>query len=230
MSDEKHDDIIPQPDEETPKKPSKRAVMPLRILAVHGINTEVDYNVEEIWEDELIENGVNCIVDEVRWGSTGMVSGDVAAFTRPKFRADANYKVERALRAFFEDGPGVVLAHSMGTVLALHANRKVQSDMPFICLASPLSNRALIGALKAVGYGQVPYGRPYHFWNDDDPICGGSAAKNPNYFDAVRIAVPDPEVRKMNANSEHDVRLYLSHPHVLSALERAHKSILVPKG
>lgn len=196
----------------------------LRVLAIHGINTGDDDPVAEVWEEILNENGIRCKVEELRWGSTGMISGDVAAFTNMKFRRDVNKKIEDGILKFAVGGGGVILCHSMGTVLALHANRKLHLKLPIICMASPLSNRALIGQLKAIGYGQTAYGNPTHYWNDDDPIVGGSAALQPNYFNAVRIAVPDPEARKMNANSEHDVRLYLGHPLVLDGIMEAAKA------
>jgi len=193
----------------------------LRILAVHGINYSDNDPVAELWESILCDMGVNCRVEDVRWGSTGMISGDVAAFARPSFRAKVVAKVDGALEAFAAGGPGVVLSHSMGTVLALHSERRVQTGLPMVCMASPLSNIGIVGALKAVGFGGSPPGRPMHFWNNDDPIPGGTASRQPNYFDATRIAVPDPEALKINADSEHDVRLYLGHPLVLDGIVKA---------
>jgi hypothetical protein len=198
----------------------------LRVLAIHGVNTGDEDPVGELWEDMLNASGIRCKVEELRWGSTGLISGDVAAFTSIAYRNKVNQIVEDGIAKFAADGPGIIICHSMGTVLAIHAMRKLRLDMPIICLASPLSNRALLGSMRAVGYGGTAYGKPKHYWNDDDPIPGGSASLQPSYFDAVRIAVPDPEVRKMNANSEHDVRLYLRHPLVLDGIMEAAKSLV----
>lgn len=188
----------------------------MRLLAVHGVNTSASEPVASLWESILREEGIACEMTDCRWPSTGDFVKDAAAFTLPQFREDAVESVVHGMQDFAAGGFGVVLAHSMGTVLALHANRLAQIKLPILCLASPLSNPAIAPALIAIGFGRLPAEPVIHIWNDDDPIPGGMLADQPKCFQATRIAVADNEAKAFD--SEHNVELYLRHTHTHNAL------------
>lgn len=139
--------------------------------------------------------------------------GDVASFADPHFKADADEAVVQGVLAFL-DRPGVLVTHSMGTVLGLHALRLLALPAPILCMASPLSNPPVRAALRAIGYGRTPVEPVIHLWNADDPIC--APGDQPEYFQATRIAVADNEAAEFS--TEHAVELYLRHPHTHNAL------------
>ena len=195
----------------------------MKILAIHGINTGADDPVAELWEHTLRDSGLPCEVAEARWRSTGTVIGDVAAFSAPGYTLRTLEDVCDGLREFAYTGGGVLLSHSMGTVLLIQAERLLRTGLPIVCLASPLSNPAIAKALMAVGLGRPPPSRVIHLWNNDDSIPGGKLAKQPGYFNDTRIAVADNDLE--GAESEHDVRLYLRHLHVHNAIKVAWEGI-----
>ena len=188
----------------------------MRILFVHGINQDPGEPFDKLWVDELRGAGLPCEGVGARWPSTGSFIGDVIKFMTPTFKADADEAVCHALLDFARAGGGVVLSHSMGTVLAINAERLVRTGLQMVCLASPLSNPAVLQALLAIGYGREPAEPIIHLWNDDDPIPGGKHAQQPSYFKASRIAVASNEAKAFA--SEHDVRAYLRHQHTVNAL------------
>jgi len=192
-----------------------------RLLAVHGIATGADAPVASQWRQTLAAaHAIQVPVEECRWPSTGSAAGDCAALAlSPEFRMEALESVVHGLADFAEEGHGVVLAHSMGTVLAVQAERMLRTGLPMVLMASPLSNPALHLALDGMGLARPPSRRLVHIWNNDDPIPGARSAVQPEYFEAVRIAVADNELGEISF--EHDVRLYLRHVHTLTALETA---------
>lgn len=187
----------------------------MRILAVHGVATDAADPVGELWERELREAGVASVVTEARWPSTGGFAADSVALAGAQFRGAAVEAVTHAVQDFAAGGYGIVLAHSMGTVLALHVERLLRTGLPIICLASPLSNPAIWPALHAIGFGLKPREKVIHLWNDDDPIPGGKFAQQPDYFLDTRIAVANND---NDGGNEHNVALYLRHPHTHNAL------------
>jgi len=188
----------------------------MRILAIHGVATGEDDPVATLWQKELRAHGVRCEVSDGRWPSTGSFVTDAARFADPQFRNDAIESVAHAVDDFALGGSGILLAHSMGTVLLLHAERILRTKFPILCLASPLSNPLIWPTLHAIGFGRPPALPVIHIWNDDDPIPGGNNAHQPDYFLATRIAVADNEAKQYL--TEHDARAYLRHPHTHRAL------------
>jgi len=188
----------------------------VRLAAVHGINVGPDESVAPAWQSALRSRGMRADVTDIRWPSKGGFMSDAVAFVNPHFKAAADEAVVHGLQDFAHGGPGIVVAHSMGTVLALNAERLLRTGLPILCLASPLSNPGIRPMLEAAGYGQRPRATSIHVWNDDDPIPGGKRAEQPSYFQAVRVAVADNEASEFA--TEHAVTLYLRHPHTHAAL------------
>lgn len=201
---------------------------PRRVLFVHGINTPPDEPLASPVAALLRSAGLDDVeVYVARWLSTGGFTHDCLEFATSilgstDFRDRAVREVATDMQTWLAGGDGVIVSHSMGTVLALEVARRrfFDGDPPgrHVFLASPLSNPLILPALQAVELARPVHWQIPHLWNQDDPICCSPiGAKNPPYLAERRIAVPD----NIDGDDPHALRHYLTHPHVISAIRFA---------
>ncbi|MEV5958824.1 alpha/beta hydrolase [Streptomyces sp. NPDC051987] len=116
------------------------------------------------------------------WTSAGLMVGQLRQVTRYLRRAERDRagttldtRVRRCLDQELDPGvPTIVLAHSLGTVVALEALHTHDVEVPlFVTLGSPLGMRAVVGRRVRPQPLRVPeaVGRWLNFWDKDDFIA-----------------------------------------------------------
>lgn len=129
---------------------------------------------------ESLRDGDNAVYANIArggWNSTGELLGDAIFYASPQWHMQALEHVTCAWAEFAAGGYGIGIAHSQGTVYLQQAERLIRTGLPIIFLGSPMTNPALMLAIRAVGYGRAVSARrrPTSFWNVDDPIVGAKA-------------------------------------------------------
>lgn len=191
----------------------------LDVLAIHGINHTPGEPYGLPWQVVLRDNDVLARVREGSWNSSGLFVGDALFFINPHFREEALERVCDAMLDFKARGGGVVLAHSMGTVLHEQAERYLQTGMPTVYIGTPLTNPFIVPGLNLVGLARGGRGdgpRPISLWNRDDPIVGGHAKFASANLDEREVSVGGDGFGVDQA--EHAAALYLATREARNAL------------
>lgn len=193
----------------------------MRGKAFHGVNTPDGLAYEQSWERALRDgkDGVHIRLERGPWNSTGELVGDAIFYANPQFHMEALEHVTREWAAFAMGGFGIGIAHSQGTVYLQQAERLLRTGLPIIFLGSPLSNPALMLAIRAVGFGRAIEGprRPISFWNVDDPIVGGKMKFPLQGVDEREVSI-DGDAWGTRV-SEHAAEAYLSTREVRNAIK-----------
>lgn len=200
----------------------------LQIAAVHGVNTgpQERRTFAESWERTLQAIGVPCEVTPCPWPSMDSgIKDSLRILWDPWFRDGAVVLVRNAIKDWVKEttGPRIVIAHSMGTPLALDALRDLRSPVPLLAIGSPMTHPIFGPRLELAGFGRAWNDRPQPpaITNRDDGICalrwlGQRFIRRPKGFRVVEVEVeveaggePKGWVR------EHEAELYLRHPETI---------------
>ena len=200
---------------------------------VPGLNQAHGEDVADRFESLLGAGGIDAKCFGVPWYSTASFVGDVVEFSAdpirhffgsPQFRNQASTAVRRRLRELVTNDPSVVvLAHSMGTPLAVLALRQLAAEgIPpprTVFFGTPYGHPLHSAWLRALGFERTPPRRILSFWNRDDAIVAlpGIDPVFPHWLDSVRVAVPNAAAA---GQWEHDAEFYLTHPLVIEGLAK----------
>ncbi|UED86766.1 alpha/beta hydrolase [Streptomyces profundus] len=169
------------------------------------------------------------------WASARMMVSQLDQVRRYLDRAEADADVPsldlriraRVRRELDAEGPTVVVAHSLGTVVAVEALLEHAGVVPLlVTLGSPIGMRTAVRSRMRPQPPRVPatVGRWLNFWDRDDIIVG-----RPRIEDAVaaNAASVRPETRRVDSDGlwVHPAATYLATPGVagpvIEALEAA---------
>lgn len=194
---------------------------------VHGVahDAEAQAKFGDWWTSSIRESAYSAIhTTPIRWGSTGSGPVDSSRILRDKtFREAAIADVRSGLRKWWleysEHPHKVIIAHSMGTVLASAALEGLQ--VPLINIGSPITHPLYGTALSLVGLGK---GRAFRtLQNRDDGICAlgtplGRWARSAPGWNAEFV---DVEAGPLPWPHEHPQDLYFKHPRFRQVLLEA---------
>jgi hypothetical protein len=136
-------------------------------------------------------------------------------------RIQATETVEAIVRPALEQGPCIVIAHSLGTVVSFKLMRALRQNCPFyITLGSPLPIKAVQGSVRA------PFGRRpavaewLNLWDPNDVVTLSSPLDTHTFGTGVE----NSQVNNGDADA-HDFRRYLAHretaERLVAAIRRA---------
>jgi len=187
----------------------------MRIGIFHGIDTKPDFKYKHTSEAALGLPKIEVV--ELRWPSTGTISGDVwELMTSKEYReqciAEATKNLNNALGRY--GVLDVLVGHSMGQVMMIEAVKRVWPDgvgvlPPMLSIGGPMSHPLWGRSLRAVGLGKPHknWNKIAMGWNSDDIIPAWHGWQtNPAGFDPFRIAIAG------QGKNEHPMELYLGHP------------------
>lgn len=139
----------------------------------------------------------------VNWPSTGSFLLDSAQFFREEHR---ERWIRTVLSQIREQAPDVVVAHSMGSVLAIEALAQLTERPRLVLIGSPFHHHVLGPALELKARSLV---NCESFWHDRDPIARHGRR---THFTSTQIWVS-------GSGDQHRAELYLDHPLVQAAIK-----------
>uniref|UniRef100_A0AAU2JL46 Alpha/beta hydrolase n=1 Tax=Streptomyces sp. NBC_00049 TaxID=2903617 RepID=A0AAU2JL46_9ACTN len=165
-----------------------------------------------------------------RWITPKMMVSHLGQVSRYLARAEHDAQgvgLDRRIRArvaeAIGDGPAVVVAHSLGTVVALEALHELTARIPlFVTLGSPLAMRTVVWPRLVPRPPSVPgtVGKWLNFWDRDDIIAVRPHLERELLASSTGVT---PVSRRVDSDGTwvHDAEKYLAQPAVAGPVAEA---------
>ncbi|WP_308377918.1 hypothetical protein [Streptomyces sp. ISL-98] len=165
-----------------------------------------------------------------QWAAPKLMVRDLAQVSRYLARVEhdkAGVGLDRRIRARVTeavgDGPAVVVAHSLGTIVALEALHELRAAVPlFVTLGSPLAMRTVVRPKLVPQPPGTPHGLAcwLNFWDRDDVIAVRPILERDFTVNAAAVG---PDSRRVDSDGiwVHSAVKYLAQPGVAAPIAEA---------